>query len=88
MTKNSKVILAISLMVFSIITLCIPMVYAMPPLERVTPSNLTTSEENDTLQVGEQSMINVDYMINSNRNEQFTLIFQITDKYGQVVMLN
>ncbi len=71
-----------------IITLCIPTVDALPPLERVILSNITTLEDNDTLKAGEQVTINVDYIFNSNRSNEFTLIFQISDDDGKTMMLN
>ena len=58
--NNNSVILAISLITVGILTSYIPMADAVPPMERVSLSNITTSEENDTLQVDEQVMINVD----------------------------
>ena len=75
-------------MTIGILTTYIPMVDAVPPMERVTLTSITTSEENDTLKIDEQVMINVDYIIQSNWNDEFTLIFQIADEDNKTVMLN
>jgi len=59
-----------------------------PPLHSIGVTDITVIGENNSINVDEQTRINVDYILETYRPIEFALLVQITDDNDQVVMLN